>query len=309
MNLENIQAGLRIPNYRKLCALLGEAVEAGNSKKAQILRWEQYFAYRREKNAYIITEVYQIPRQIQDQRMKYTQYLTPILLRHLALMGASEHTMDRWFVLLGMVSEALYDEEKRDDLCAYMRLDSADMQKLLLMLNSLCRSSLMNTLRRLEKEGTISIAENEYIITGNTRRLASEEERQQIATCKNQAMQQLDVKDMFSVHINPNRRKRFYETLHKIFVEKHGWDRTYMLLSVTPLEMDEIQRYADTDITQTVEALRNELQTQITTQLRIECDKADKKHLDEWEDNDVTTSFKLNRMTAESLIHLLWNEV
>ena len=178
IKLENLSVGLRIPNYRKLCDLLGEPVEAGNSKNAQIRKWEQYFAYRREKNAYIITEVYQIPQQIQDQRMKYAQNLIPILLRHLALFGASEHTMDRWFVLLGMVSETLYDEEKRDDICAYMRLQSADMQKLLVMLTNLCSTSLMNTLRRLEKEGTVSITENEYIIVGNTRRLASEEEQE-----------------------------------------------------------------------------------------------------------------------------------
>ena len=202
--------------------------------------------------------------------MKHAQHLTPIILRHLAIFGASEHTMDRWFVLLGMVSEALYDEEKRDDLCAYMRLQSADMQKLLVMLTNLCSSSLMSTLRRLEKEGTVSITENEYIIVGNTRRLASEEERHQIAACKNQAMLQVGVKDMFSVHISPNRRKRYYETLHNIFMEKHGWNRTYMLLAVEPLKVGEIQKYADADTTQMVEALRNELQAQITAQLRTE---------------------------------------
>ena len=73
-------------------------------------------------------------------------------------------------------------------------------------------------------------------------------------------MQQVGVKDMFSVHISPNRRKRYYEILHNIFIEKYGWDRTYMLLAVEPLKMDEIQKCADADTTQTVVALRNELQ-------------------------------------------------
>ena len=40
MKLENLSVGLRIPNYRKLCDLLGEPVEAGNSKNAQIRKWE-----------------------------------------------------------------------------------------------------------------------------------------------------------------------------------------------------------------------------------------------------------------------------
>lgn len=33
MNIENLSVGLRIFNYRKLCELLGESVEAGNTKK------------------------------------------------------------------------------------------------------------------------------------------------------------------------------------------------------------------------------------------------------------------------------------
>ena len=84
MNLENLSVGLRIPNYRKLCELLGETVEAGNSKKAQIRNWERHFAYQREKNAYIITEVYAVPKLANDGRMKYAQNLKPILLNHLA---------------------------------------------------------------------------------------------------------------------------------------------------------------------------------------------------------------------------------
>lgn len=84
--------------------------------------------------------------------MKYAQHLLPILLHHLAIFGASEFTMDRWFVALGMVSEGFYDEEKRAEVGYYMDLKPSEMQKILVMLNDLCRSSLMNVLRRLEKK-------------------------------------------------------------------------------------------------------------------------------------------------------------
>ena len=43
MNLENIREGIRVPNYRKLCELLEEKAEAGNSKNAQLRKWNQFF--------------------------------------------------------------------------------------------------------------------------------------------------------------------------------------------------------------------------------------------------------------------------
>lgn len=309
MNLENISAGLRIPNYKKLCMLLGEHVEAGNSKLAQIRKWEQYFAFQRDKNAYIITEIYAVPKAVDDQRMKYAQNLIPVLLKYLAVFGTSELTFERWFVVLGMVSEGLYDEKKHEEVCFLMGLKSSAIQKLLVMTNKLCRTSLMNVLRRLEKEAVITTSENEYIVTGNTRRLATVDERKQIKACKTQAMQMVDAGEMFSVHINPNRRKRFYETLHELYQEQYGWDRTYTLLQVTPLNTDEILKYSDMDVQPMLETLSNDLKNAITSQLRSECDKADKQHLQEWANDAVTNSFKLDRLTAESLIHILWNEI
>lgn len=309
MDLTKINEGMRIPNYRKLCTLLGENPVEGNSKKAQLRKWEQYFAFLRDKNAYIITEIYAVPKAVDDQRMKYAQNLIPVLLRHLAIFGASELTFERWFVMLGMVSEGLYDEKKQEEVCSLMGLKSSSFQKLLVMSNKLCRTSLMNVLRRLEKEAIVTTSENEYIISGNTRRLATPDERKQIMACKAQAMQMVDAKEMFSVHINLNRRKRFYETLHELYQEQCGWDRTYTLLQIIPLDEGEISKYADIDVKPITEALSRNLKNAITSQLRSECVKADRQHLQEWENDTVTDSFKLDHMTAESLIHILWNEI
>ena len=69
MNLENIQAGMRVPNYRKLCELLEESVEAGNSKKSQLRKWEQFFSYQKDKNTFIITEIYNVPNLINTRAL------------------------------------------------------------------------------------------------------------------------------------------------------------------------------------------------------------------------------------------------
>ena len=85
MTLKNISSGIRVANYKELCKLLEEPVKAGNSKKAQLKDFEKYFAYEKDKNAYIITEIYDVPQLKEDGRQKYLQLLEPIILNYLAM--------------------------------------------------------------------------------------------------------------------------------------------------------------------------------------------------------------------------------
>ena len=57
MNIENLKEGMVVKNYRKLCNLLGEKIKGGDSKKAQLKDWEEYFEYEREGYKYIITKI------------------------------------------------------------------------------------------------------------------------------------------------------------------------------------------------------------------------------------------------------------
>jgi hypothetical protein len=68
MNLTNIKKGNIYKNYKSLCEALNEKIEAGNSKKAQIKRWEQYIKFKKEGNKYIIIEIYNSPKSKKDLR-------------------------------------------------------------------------------------------------------------------------------------------------------------------------------------------------------------------------------------------------
>lgn len=75
MTLEKLEVGMKVANYRKLCELLNEPVKnGGSSKSAQLKEWERHFAFERQGNAYIITEIYDTPKLSTDARMTYMQY-------------------------------------------------------------------------------------------------------------------------------------------------------------------------------------------------------------------------------------------
>ena len=91
MDLSAIKKGDRISNYRALCKLLGEDEKNGYSKRAQIKTWEQYFSFEREKNAFIITEIYDVPKIKSDDRMTFMKYSVPLFLHYLAHCSRCRH--------------------------------------------------------------------------------------------------------------------------------------------------------------------------------------------------------------------------
>ena len=57
MNIQKLEVGMKVKNYKVLCELLNEQVLNGNSKIAQLKQWEQYFTWHKEGNAFIIDEI------------------------------------------------------------------------------------------------------------------------------------------------------------------------------------------------------------------------------------------------------------
>jgi len=68
MRIENLKEGMRFKSYKELCIILGEKVKNGDSKISQLKEWNQYFEYRRDGNAFIITKIYDNPLQKVDGR-------------------------------------------------------------------------------------------------------------------------------------------------------------------------------------------------------------------------------------------------
>lgn len=53
--------GQEFKNYKALCEYLEEPIKTGKSKQLQLLDWQRYFQYKKDKNKFIITFVYDEP--------------------------------------------------------------------------------------------------------------------------------------------------------------------------------------------------------------------------------------------------------
>ena len=309
MDVGKISAGQRVPNYRKLCELLGEPSEAGNSKKAQLRKWEQYFAYRREGNAYIITEVYPAPKASDDGRMKYAQNLIPILLHHMANSVKTEQSFERWYVTLGMIEETLFDDDWKKQIRDEMRLTPFELQKLVYTVTSICKRSLMSTLDSLKKDQVINHCEKTYVVIGPAHKLANKEEEAQLQSCKNAVMAEMGISSMFPVLVNPARSVRFYDMVNTLCKERYGWDRAYTLLEILPLNLERIGEYENADVAPMMEKLKNRIKSAATAKLRGEYESANRKEWEEFENGEITEAFKLEHDLVEKLSYILQVEV
>ena len=61
MKLENLEVGMKIKNYKKLCELMEEPEKSGASKRAQVSEWERYVSFERQGNAFIVKEIRDVP--------------------------------------------------------------------------------------------------------------------------------------------------------------------------------------------------------------------------------------------------------
>lgn len=63
MNISKLEVGMVIKNYKELCNLVGCEVKAGQSKIAQLKDMQCYIRFSRNKNSYIIEEIFDIKKE------------------------------------------------------------------------------------------------------------------------------------------------------------------------------------------------------------------------------------------------------
>ncbi|PJI07660.1 MULTISPECIES: hypothetical protein [Clostridium] len=70
MNLGDLELNKKYKNYKIICGALEEPIKTGKSKQLQLKEWTRYFNYIKEGNGFLITEIYNVPKEKIDNRGK-----------------------------------------------------------------------------------------------------------------------------------------------------------------------------------------------------------------------------------------------
>lgn len=111
-------------NYKELCAFFNEKPTTGCSKQAQFKEWERYFSYRKEGNKFIVTEVFDTPKDKTDNRVnnysrnnKNVQPMIDYLMSEFNTEYIDEYfTISNWStIVLRLMNKEVCDKTYRDD--------------------------------------------------------------------------------------------------------------------------------------------------------------------------------------------------
>lgn len=168
MNLDNLQIGQTIKNYKELCGLLDCKVSAGDSKKAQLKELERHVKYHKEGNKFIIDKIFEKPKDKQDNRKnnkgKSADYIDDIELRLLGKFltkGKGSNLTIGKSVLLrdtGLVnSNYSYCKKRQEKLATYLDIDKETIYDYYNSVDSMVVNNLERALKNLSNEKIIDL--------------------------------------------------------------------------------------------------------------------------------------------------------
>lgn len=108
--IETITIG-RFKNYRKICEYLHEPIKTGKSKQLQLENWKRYFEYERDGIAFVITKVYDAPkekvRKAINDTSNYTSNNTKNIQSMIDYLQAKFDLDDNWYSFTDWYCEKL----------------------------------------------------------------------------------------------------------------------------------------------------------------------------------------------------------
>lgn len=110
VDCSRLSVGMVIDNYTKICQILGENKKGGESKKAQLKRWQRFFKFEQNGHKFVILEIYKNPLPDTDKRKNkfgtYSGYIRFLLLK--CVLQQKDNCLllpkYQWWELLGMTN-------------------------------------------------------------------------------------------------------------------------------------------------------------------------------------------------------------
>lgn len=294
MNLANLSVGQRIPNYKKLCDLLGVPVKKGNSKNAQLKEFDRYFRYTRIGNAYLIDEIYTTPLPQHDDRQKYLYLIEPILLNFFAVrtLRSDEATWNKWFCRLGFVNQRFYDEPACDDQLDFWHANSNSLFRTKNIAKNKMREILTSALKNMKKRNLINYDEHWKVIDRNGhQRTARERDVQLIEEIQQSVLTEMGCDTIQQVYLSPSKYRTFSEKTHARISEQAHWRQVFKVLEIEVLGSS-AEQYFSIEPAPLMKELNRKICAAVRTAAYREEEKQNEKLLAAWDEESETPGEK-----------------
>lgn len=262
LDITGLSVGMIVPNYKRMCELLGDRVRTGDAKVCQLKRWEKLFRYEREGNKYRILEVVEsLPEKVPRKRKgEYIQYIEPVLIDYICRNGGGGHRISlirkELFCIVGLVNNRylvsgrageIYgdisgfeiDEDVKADFVTEddVKFKCSDMFWFRLKTARWLNYVLHSALRSMQRRKVIDV-DHEYVVTipdkdGNARtKVATDRQLKAIRAAEEDILKEMGVLNTKAIH-SASRMWEFYARLNKILTTEYGWKGAFRRTVIT----------------------------------------------------------------------------
>ena len=230
-----------IKNYKILCELLEQEVKQGKSKILQLKEISRYINLEKEKQKFIVIEIYTEPLPKDDKRMLgnnsiYVQHIELLLLNYLSKQEGytTKITLKNLYLLLGMVNPKYIQENTEE-----MKKHSSDIttfqinhfyQRTYQKLREIIFGSLNNLRNRrlIDYDELIMINLQKKIgkSTFATVRETTEEEKNIIRDIEKEVLINMGIESITLIHLK-FKTKEFYGKVNHLLRERYNINYTY----------------------------------------------------------------------------------
>lgn len=107
-DVSKLNEGMVIKNYKEMCSILNEPIKTGGARNSQLDRWRRYFEWSKDKQKYIILDVYKnpLPKELSDNAI-YAKFFEIIIMAALSKMDDDVYHFfpNQFFEMIGIVSQ------------------------------------------------------------------------------------------------------------------------------------------------------------------------------------------------------------
>ena len=236
---EYILTSNEIKNYKSLVTILDEPIKTGKSKQLQLEDLSRYFTFTKDKQKFIVTEIFDepLPKQINPNgnNSKYVENIKYMLLHKLSTCEGyiCYFTKNNLFEFLGMVNPFYLKKEQIKKIIQKNNPDISDFEinHFYMRSNDRMTRILFDSLNSLKRQFLIDYHEQDIIVTINPNGRkehieATPEERKLIMDIKHQVLKDMKLTSMMQI-IFKFKTEEFYRRVTGILKEEYNIEYTY----------------------------------------------------------------------------------
>lgn len=319
-----LSVGLVIKNYNELCTILDLPVVGGKQKQQQISNLQRFFSFDREGHSYIITNIFDSPKEKTDKRSEgnrgiYVSFIESILLDYFIKkdLRSCNFTRKQLWAMLGLVNNNYTCGYDDTNLMEYIQNRTDDLtikpyhiNKFYENTNKKLNDIINSAFKSLKNRRLIDYKDNEIVAVRKNHYFVIKDDRQieRILQIEKETLNDLGCKSLQEVKFSKDKKnvnmKRYLQIRNEKLFEYLNYDYIYYRYHIICN-----RKYLKQGLQENVTELKKTLNSKFKNSVNSQTLKEYAKNIRDYENGKTTFLYSddfvdIQKILAEKLLDI-----